>query len=357
MQLPPTPDRSFASDNAAGAHPDVIAALVAANTGHALAYGDDRWTRDCAGLFRDLFGTGETFLTFSGTGGNILGLMAMLQPVDAVVCAAGSHINVDEAGSAERILGAKLIDVPTDDGKLRPEQIHGLGWMLGNEHHAQPAVVSITQSTELGTIYTAAEVAAIAATAHSMGMRVHMDGARISNATAALGASVEVLRSFTVDAGVDVVTFGGTKNGMVGGEAVVFLDAALAQRAAYLRKTITQLPSKMRFIAAQFIALLTDGLWLRTAGHSNGMAAKLYDGVHTLPGVAVAPPAVNSLFPVLPPGVIAGLRDWSFFWDWDVAKRQVRWMTSWDTTDEDVARFIGGVTSATHSFAAGELTN
>ena len=357
MQLPPTPDRSFASDNAAGAHPDVIAALVAANTGHALAYGDDRWTRDCAGLFRDLFGTGETFLTFSGTGGNILGLMAMLQPVDAVVCAAGSHINADEAGSAERILGAKLIDVPTDDGKLRPEQIHDLGWMLGNEHHAQPAVVSITQSTELGTIYTAAEVAAIAATAHSMGMRVHMDGARISNATAALGASVEVLRSFTVDAGVDVLTFGGTKNGMVGGEAVVFLDAALARRAAYLRKTITQLPSKMRYIAAQFIALLTDGLWLRTAGHSNEMAAKLYDGVHTLPGVAVAPPAVNSLFPALPPGVIAGLRDWSFFWDWDVAKHQVRWMTSWDTTDEDVARFIGGVTSATHSFAAGELTN
>ena len=357
MQLPTPPERSFASDNAAGAHPDVIEALVAANTGHALAYGDDRWTRECTGLFRELFGTGEAFLTFSGTGGNILGLMALLRPVDAVVCAAGSHINADEAGSAERILGAKLIDLPTNDGKLRPEQIRDLDWMLGNEHHAQPAVVSITQSTELGTVYTAAEIAALAEVAHAMGLRVHMDGARIANATAALGATVEVLRSFTVDAGVDVLTFGGTKNAMVGGEAVVFLDESLAARARYLRKTITQLPSKMRFVAAQFIALLTEDLWLRTATHSNAMAAKLYDGVRDAHGVDVAPPAVNSLFPSLPPEVIDRLRDWSYFWDWDVAKHQVRWMTSWDTTDEDVARFVDGVTSATRSFGPAELTN
>lgn len=190
-----------------------------------------------------------------------------------------------------------------------------------------------------------------------MGMRVHMDGARISNATAALGASVDVLRSFTVDAGVDVLTFGGTKNGMVGGEAVVFLDEALARRAAYLRKTITQLPSKMRYIAAQFIALLTDDLWLRNAGHSNEMAAMLFEGVRALPVIDLAAPAVNSLFPTLPPEVIDQLREWSFFWDWDATKHQVRWMTSWDTTDADVARFVAGVTSATHSFAAAELTN
>ncbi len=357
MHLPTPPERSFASDNAAGAHPDVIAALIEANTGHALAYGDDRWTRECSGLFHDLFGAGETFLTFTGTGGNILGLMAMLRPVDAVVCAAGSHINADEAGSAERILGAKLIDLPTRDGKLRPDQVRELDWMLGNEHHAQPAVVSITQSTELGTVYTAAEVAALSDAAHSLGMRVHMDGARVSNATAALGGTVDALRSFTVDAGVDVLTFGGTKNGMVGGEAVVFLDASLARRARYLRKTITQLPSKMRFVAAQFIALLTDDLWMRTALHSNAMAARLFEGVRDLPGVDVSAPEVNSLFPSLPADVIDVLRDWSFFWDWDVAKHQVRWMTAWDTSDDDVARFVDGVTSATHSFAPGELTN
>lgn len=349
MQLPIPPDRSFASDNAAGAHPDVIAAVVAANVGHALAYGDDRWTRECAGLFRELFGQGETFLTFNGTGGNILGLMSMVQPVDAVVCARGAHITVDEAGSCELIVGAKLIDLPTSDGKLRPEQLGELGWMLGNEHHVQPAVVSLTQSTELGTVYTSAEVAALCEAAHSMGMRVHMDGARIANATVALGSSVEALRSFTVDAGVDVLTFGGTKNGMLGGEAVVFLDEELARRARYVRKAITQLPSKMRFVAAQFIALLSDDLWLRNAQRSNSMAARLFDGVAGVPGVELTPPQVNSLFPILSVPAATALREWSFFWEWDVAKHQVRWMTAWDTTTEDVDRFVAGVTSATRS--------
>lgn len=349
MQLPIPPDRSFASDNAAGAHPDVMAAVMAANVGHALAYGDDRWTRACTGMFRDLFGQGESFLTFNGTGGNILGLMSMLQPVDAVVCAKGAHIDADEAGSAELIVGAKLIDLPTPDGKLRPEQLGELRWMLGNEHHVQPAVVSLTQSTELGTVYTAAEVTELCETAHSMGMRVHMDGARIANATDALGSSVEALRSFTVDAGVDVLTFGGTKNGMLGGEAVVFLDETLARRARYVRKAITQLPSKMRFVAAQFIALLSEDLWLRNARHSNSMAAALFHGVVGIPSVEVAPPQVNSLFPVLSVPASTALREWSFFWDWDVAEHQVRWMTAWDTTAEDVDRFVAGVTSATRS--------
>ena len=308
VQLPPPPERSFASDNAAGAHPDVIAAIIEANHGHALAYGDDPWTKECAGLFRELFGTGETFLTFTGTGGNVLGLMSMLRPVDAVVCATGSHINADEAGAAERIVGAKLVDLPAPDGKLRPEQLDDVDWMFGNEHHVQPAVLALTQSTELGTVYTAEEVAALCDAAHRRGMRVHMDGARIANAAAVLGSSVGALRSFTVDAGVDVLTFGGTKNGMVGGEAVVFLDPALAARAPYLRKAITQLPSKMRFVAAQFIALLGDGLWLRNAAHSNAMAATLYTGASGLPGIDVAAPEVNSLFPTLPPALIAALQ-------------------------------------------------
>ena len=254
--------------------------MIAANEGHALAYGADGWTRECHDRFRELFGPDvETFLTFTGTGGNVLGLTTMLRPVDAVVCAAGSHVNADEAGAMERIAGAKLIDLPTPDGKLVPAQLAELEAMLGTEHHAQPAVVSITQSTELGTVYTASEVSALAEQAHEIGMKVHMDGARIANATAALGSSVSALRSFTVDAGVDVLTFGGTKNGLIGGEAVVYLRPELAERARYVRKMITQLPSKMRFVAAQFNALLDAELWLRNARHSNEMAALLYDAV------------------------------------------------------------------------------
>jgi threonine aldolase len=339
VQLPPPPQRSFASDNAAGAHPDVIAAIVAANQGHALAYGDDEWTRECQARFAELFGQAETLLTFTGTGGNVLGLSTLLRPVDAVVCAAGSHVNVDEAGAMERISGAKLIDLPAPDGKLVPEQLSELASLLGNEH----AVVTITQSTELGTVYTASEVSALSETAHSMGMKVHMDGARIANAAAALGSSVAALRSFTVDAGVDVITFGGTKNGLVGGEAVVFLQPALAERARYIRKMITQLPSKMRFVAAQFNALLDGDLWLRNARHSNEMAALLYDAVAGLEALDVAKPQVNGLFPTLPAAASPPLQEWSFFWDWDPAKHQVRWMTSWDTSADDVERFAGGV--------------
>jgi threonine aldolase len=347
VQLPPPPQRSFASDNASGAHPDVIAAIIAANSGHALAYGDDEWTRECEARFADLFGQPVvTLLTFTGTGGNVLGLTTLLRPVDAVVCAEGSHVNADEAGAMERIAGAKLIDLYAPEGKLEPEQLRDLAPMLGTEHHAQPAVVSITQSTELGTLYSAVEVAALCEAAHSLDMKVHMDGARIANATAALGSSVATLRSFTIDAGVDVLTFGGTKNGLVGGEAVVFLDPALATRALYVRKMVTQLPSKMRFVAAQFNALLDGELWLRNARHSNEMATMLYDAVAHLDAVEVAKPQVNGLFPSLPAAAIGPLQAWSFFWDWDVASRQVRWMTSWDTTADDVQHFAAGVAAA-----------
>jgi len=344
VPLPDPPARSFASDNAAGAHPAVIEAVTRANVGHALAYGDDRWTRACEQAFADLFGDVTTLLTFNGTGANVLALATLVGPAEAVVCSDQSHIAVDETGAPERIVGAKLIDLPVEHGKLQPAQIESLTHLLGNPHHAQPAVVSITQSTELGTVYTADEVAAICDTAHAAGMLVHMDGARIANATAALGGDVAALRSFTTDAGLDAVSFGGTKNGLLGGEAVVFLRPELARRAMYLRKQVTQLPSKMRFVAAQFTALLADGLWIELARHANAMAVRLHEATVNLPGVELGPPpAVNSVFPRLPPDAIDELRDWCFFWDWDVATSQVRWMTAWDTTADDVDRFAEGV--------------
>ena len=214
-------------------------------------------------------------------------------------------------------------------------------------------MVSITQSTELGTVYSPDEVAAICDTAHSMGMTVHLDGARIANATAALGGDVAALRSFTIDVGVDVVTFGGTKNGLLGGEAVVYLRPELARRATYLRKQVTQLPSKMRFVAAQFLALLADDLWLQLAGHANAMATRLHAATVGIPGVELdAAPQVNSLFPVLRQELIEPMREWCFFWDWDAARHQVRWMTAWDTTPEDIAAFANGVTVATEALAS-----
>jgi threonine aldolase len=352
VPLPPPPPRSFASDNFAGAHPAVVDAVARANHGHAAAYGEDPWTRQCEGAFRDLFGDVTTLLTWNGTGANVLALASLLGPAEAVVCSEWSHINVDETGAPERILGTKLIDLPSPDAKLTPAHLEGVAHLIGNPHHAQPGVVSITQSTELGTVYSPDEVGAICDAAHRLGLRVHMDGARIANATAALGGDVAALRAFTVDAEVDVLTFGGTKNGLLGGEAVVYLRPELARRAMYLRKQVTQLPSKMRFLAAQFLALLADDRWLELGTHANRMAGALHGAVAGLPGVEIAPPQVNSLFPILPKDVIEVLREWSFFWDWDVTRRQVRWMTAWDTTDDDVERFVAGVTVATEAIAS-----
>ena len=236
MPLPPPPRRSFASDNAAGAHPAVLDALVRANDGHALAYGDDEWTARCEVAFRQLFDADvTTLLTFNGTGANVLALLSLVGPAEAVICADGAHIAVDEAGAPERIIGAKLIDLPTPDGKLVPAQIDEVVALTrGGPHHAQPGVVSITQSTELGTLYTVAEIAALCEAAHGHGLTVHLDGARLANATAALGGDVATLRAMTIDAGVDVVCFGGTKNGMVGGDAVVYLRPELTRRVHHL---------------------------------------------------------------------------------------------------------------------------
>ena len=347
MQLPAPPARLFASDNAAGAHPAVLEAVVRANEGHALAYGDDPWTRRCEDAFRDLLGDVTSLLTFNGTGANILALATLLGPAEAVVCTDSAHIAIDETGASERVLGVKLIDLPTENGKLVPDQLDELAHLLGQVHHAQPGVVSITQSTELGTVYSPDEVAALCDRSHSYGMTVHLDGARIANAAAALGGDVAALHSFTVDAGVDVLTFGGTKNGMLGGEAVIYLRPELARRALYVRKQITQLPSKMRFLAAQFLALLDGDRWLELAAHANAMAGQLHTATSDVPGVEHAgPPEVNSLFPLLDPELREHLRQWSFFWDWDVAQNQVRWMTGWDTTQADVDAFAAGVRAA-----------
>jgi threonine aldolase len=341
----PAPGRAFASDNAAGVHPTVMAALQEANAGHALAYGDDRWTAETTALVRDLFGKPvEVFFVWGGTGANVMALGTLLGPAQAVICTNWSHINVDETGAPERILGAKLIDLDCPDGKLLPAQIEDQAHALGEMHHAQPSVVSLTQSTELGTAYSADEIGALCETAHRLGMSVHVDGARLANAVAAHGGDVSALRTMIVDTGVDVLTFGATKNGMMYGEAVVYLRGEFARSAPYVRKMVTQLPSKMRFVSAQFGALVRDGLWLANAAHANRMATRLYEATKDIPGVVYdVAPTVNAVFPHLPPHVIEPLRAWCFFWDWNVATHQVRWMTAWDTTAEDVDTFAAGV--------------
>lgn len=347
--LPDPPARSFASDNAAGAHPAVLDAVAAANAGHALAYGSDEHTAACEAAFCDLFDADVvTRLTFNGTGANVAALATLLGslrgPHHAVVCTNWSHIEADETGAPERILGTKLIDLPSPDAKLTPEQLRGLEPLRGVQHHVQPGVVSITQPTELGTLYTAAEVRSLCDTAHEMGMLVHLDGARIANATAALGGTREDLRSFTADAGVDAVSFGGTKNGLLGAEAAIFLDPDVAVGSEYVRKQVTQLASKMRFLAAQFNAVLDDDLWIGLGGHSNEMATELHRLVGDVPGVTIEDrPQVNSVFPTLVPEMIEPLREWCFFWDWDAARHQVRWMTAWDTTSDDLQTFAAGV--------------
>jgi threonine aldolase len=349
ISIPASPARAFASDNSAGAHPAVIAAISNVNEGHLLAYGQDEVTASCEARFRDLFGSDVvTRLTFNGTGSNLTALATMLGslpgPNHAVVCTSWAHIHSDETGAPERLLGTKLIGLRSSDAKIAPDQLAELAHLQGVQHHVQPGVVSITQATELGTLYSSDEVAALCEQAHRMGLLVHLDGARIANATAALGGTREALRSFTIDAGVDVVSFGGTKNGLLGAEAVVFLNPAAAVGSEYVRKQVTQLPSKMRYLAAQFNAVLDDDLWIDLAMHANSMAGELHRRTKDIDGVELgAAPVVNSLFPILPPAAIEPLRQWCFFWDWDVSRHQVRWMTAWDTTLDDVAAFADGV--------------
>lgn len=344
--------RGFASDNYSGIHPEVLTAIAAANDGHQTAYGDDVYTARLQEVFAQHFGDGvQAFPVFNGTGANVTALQSMLPRWGAVVAASTAHINVDEGGAPERVAGIKLLTVPSPGGKLTPELIDREAWGWGDEHRAQPLVVSVTQSTELGTLYTPDELRAICDHAHGLGMRVHLDGARVANAAASLGLG---LGEFTRDVGVDVVSFGGTKNGALGAEAIVVLEPAASEGLVFLRKLNMQLASKMRFVSAQLIALLEGDLWLRNARHANAMAARLRAGVEagiadgSIRGVAFTQPTeANGVFATLPPGVADRLRRSFRFYDWDAASGEVRWMCSFDTAEADVDAFVAAVARET----------
>ncbi|TKV61730.1 low specificity L-threonine aldolase [Nakamurella flava] len=331
--------RGFASDNYAGVHPEVLAALAEANGGHQISYGEDAYTARLAEVMAGHFGDqAEIFPVFNGTGANVLSLQALLPRWGAVVCAETAHINCDENGAPERVGGLKLLTVPTPDGKLTPELIDRQAWGWGDEHRAQPLAVSITQSTELGTVYTPDEIRAIADHIHARGMVLHLDGARIANAAASLDVP---LREFTTDAGVDVLSFGGTKNGLMFGEVVVALRPDVAPGLLYLRKMNMQLASKMRFVSAQLLALLDGDLWLRSARHANAMAQRLRAGVSELDGVRLTQiPQANAVFAVLDRDVAERLRQQFRFYDWNPATGEVRWMCAFDTTESDVDDFV-----------------
>ena len=335
--------RSFASDNNAGAHPAVLRAVARANQGHVIGYGDDPHTARARATFRRHFGDAEVFFVFNGTAANCLGLQALTQPHHAVLCSDAAHIYTDECGAPERFLGCKLIGVPNDAGKLTVEALARHVRGLGDQHHVQPKVISITQSTEMGTVYRPEEVRALARFARSRGMKLHMDGARVANAAASLGLT---LRQATRELGVDVLSFGGTKNGLLGGEAVVFFDRAAARDFRFLRKQGMQLASKMRFVAAQLDALLDGELWLQNARRANRMA-KLLEREARAAGVEIIYPVeANGVFARLPKRLIPRLQAESFFYVWDEDAGIVRWMCSFDTTEADVRRFASRLKAA-----------
>ena len=330
---------SFASDNNAGVHPKIMQALQKCNQGHVVGYGDDPFTQRAIQLFKTYF-TPQTgvYFVYGGTGANVTGLQVMLKPYQAVLCADTAHIYVDECGAPEKFTGCKLMPIQTTDGKLRVEQLEPFLSMLHFEHHVQPAVISITQPTEMGTVYTIEEIKAIADFAHSNEMYLHMDGARIANAAAFLDTS---FRSFTVEAGVDVLSFGGTKNGLMFGEVVLIFNQQFRNDFKYIRKQGMQLHSKMRYMAAQFEAYLTDELWLKNARRANAMARLLAEKLHAIPQIKITQKVqTNAVFTVVPPEIIEPLRKEDFFYTWNAARHEVRWMTAFDTTEQDVDKFV-----------------
>lgn len=333
--------RGFGSDNHSGISREILTAIGGANEDHALAYGDDEWCARTEGIFRETFGPeAKVYFVFNGTGANVLCIDAMCRSHEAVVCAETAHINVDECGAPQRVVGCRLLTVDTADGKLTPElvrtRLHGFGF----EHHSQPKAISISQPTELGTLYSLEEIRALADLAHSYNMYLHMDGARLANAAVALGKS---FKEMTTEVGVDCLSFGGTKNGMLMGESCVILNRVLDVDMKYRRKQMTQLCSKMRFIAAQFEAYLTTGLWRRNAEHSNAMAQLLQEEVKGLGVRVMYPVQVNSVFVQLPADIWHALQKEYFFYDWDEAQNVVRWMCSFDTTEEDIHSFVASL--------------
>ncbi len=331
--------RSFASDNNAGVHPRIMEAITAANVGHFVAYGDDPYTAQAVNTFRKHFGKDvEVFFVFGGTGANVLGLKAVSESYHAVVCAATAHINVDECGAPEFFTGCKLLPLQTTDGKIRPNQVEPLLDNVGFEHHVQPRVISISQATEMGTVYTPRELKTLSGFAHRHGMLLHMDGARIANAAVSLGVP---LKTITKEAGVDILSFGGAKNGMMYGEAVVFFNRSFAKDFKYIRKQGTHLASKMRFISAQFQALLEKDLWKGNAAHANKMAAKLAAELERIPEIKITQRVeANGVFAILPREYIPVLQKSYFFYVWNEEISEVRFMTAFDTTYEDIDEFV-----------------
>jgi threonine aldolase len=339
------PARGFASDNAATIHPLVLEAIARVNVGHAFAYGHDEFSERIQVLIAKQFGArAQAYLVFNGTAANILSLRAVCRPWEAAICTDTAHLNVDEGGAPEAIAGVKLLTLRAEDGKLSTDAVAGRIERVGDEHAVQPRVVSISQCTELGTIYQPEEISELADLAHSNGLVVHMDGARLSNAAAALGLS---LKALSADVGVDVLSFGGTKNGLLAAEAVVFVNPELGDGFRYLRKQSLQLASKMRFLAAQFEALLSDELWRRCAQQANAMAARLASGVSDIPEVTITRPVqANAVFARLPRQVRESLQERFAFYVWDERVGEVRWMCSWDTTEDDVDAFVEAVREA-----------
>jgi threonine aldolase len=331
--------RNFASDNNAGVHPEIIKAIKAANDGHVVAYGGDPITARATKLFQKHFGQDiAVYFVFGGTGANVLGLKAITKSYHAVICADTAHVHFDECGAPEKFTGCKLLLLPTPDGKLRIEQIKPLLHGIGVEHHVQPHVISISQATEMGTVYTKKELKTLASFAHDNGMLLHVDGARLANAAVSLGAT---LKEITADVGVDVLSFGGTKNGMMYGEAVIFFDQKLATDFKYIRKQGMQLPSKMRFIAAQFECLLSRDLWRRSATHANHMAHVLASELAKLSQIKITQPVEsNGVFATVPKKHIPALQKKYFFYVWDEEISEVRLMASFDTSEEDIRDFV-----------------
>lgn len=330
--------RGFASDNNSGVHPDILAAMGKVNIGHTIAYGDDIYTNSALGKMKDIFGEdSDIYFVFIGTAANVLGLDTITQSYNSIICAETSHIHEDECGAPEKFTGCKLLALHTEDGKLTPEIVSKELYGFDFEHHSQPKVISITQSTEMGTVYTPGEILNLSEIAHKYGMLLHMDGARIANAAAFLGLSFE---KFTRDVGVNVLSFGGTKNGMMYGEALVFFDKKYSENFKYIRKQGMQLASKMRFISAQFEEYLNNDLWLRNAQHSNKMARLLADKLKDIPELRITQKVEsNGIFARIPKEIIPVLQEEYFFYVWDEKNSEVRWMCSFDTSEEDVLGF------------------
>ncbi|MBG0859459.1 MAG: low specificity L-threonine aldolase [Bacteroidales bacterium] len=331
--------RGFASDNNAGVHPDVIKKLLSVNEGHTIGYGSDPYTEEAKQLFREHLGSRtDTYFVFTGTAANVLSLSGLTRPWNSVITAFTAHLEQDECGAPEKFTGCKVLTVDTADGKIDPgmlvRHMHGFDF----EHHSQPKIISVTQATEMGTVYTPDEIKKLADLAHEKDMYLHMDGARISNAAVSLGMP---FKSFTTDSGVDVLSFGGTKNCMMYGEAVCFLRPGLSENFKYIRKQGMQLASKMRFISAQYIAFFHNDLWKKCASHANAMARLLSEKLKNIEGIKITQKVqANGVFVIMPNDVAERIREKYFFYPWDEQKSEYRLMTSWDTTEEDIGEFV-----------------